>query len=143
MSDEDDPNPYAVTGLTEGHRCPHCAYEMDSEDSVICLHCGYNTITRTHHSTKKTVEQTGMDWFMHLLPGILCIVAILMLIVSDILYVLLIDAIVGQDWLTFWMAHPGIKLWVVIVSLFFMFFAGRFAVIRLIFNYRPPEKEKN
>lgn len=140
--DEDDPNPYGVTRLAEGHRCPHCAHEMETEDSVICLNCGYNTLTRTHHATKKTIEHTGMDWFLWWLPGILCILSILLLIISDILYVLLIDSIVGEDWLVSWLAHGGIKLWMIIVSLFFMFFAGRFAVLRLIFNYRPPEKEK-
>jgi hypothetical protein len=143
VDDEDNPDPYAVTSLTEGHRCPHCAYEMESEDSVICLHCGYNTLTRTHHGTKKTLEHTNMDWFLWWLPAILCILWILSMIISDILYLLLIDTLVGDsDWMTSWLAHGGIKLWMIIVSLFFMFFAGRFAVKRLIFNYRPPEKEK-
>jgi hypothetical protein len=36
----------------------------------------------------------------------------------------------------------GIKLWMVIMSLFGMFVAGRFAVKRLIFNNKVPEVEK-
>src|SRR4029077_92674 len=27
-----DSNPYDITNLEEGHRCPHCANELESED---------------------------------------------------------------------------------------------------------------
>jgi hypothetical protein len=33
-------------------------------------------------------------------------------------------------------------VWLVVVSLFIIFFCGRFAIRRLIFNYRPPENQK-
>src|SRR5437588_12293152 len=44
-ADEND-NPYGVTELDLAPRCPNCAEEMESHDAVVCLHCGYNTLTR-------------------------------------------------------------------------------------------------
>src|SRR5437870_3131869 len=49
--DEEDSNPYQLTTLEETPRCPHCAKEMESPEAVICLHCGFNTRTRTQLET--------------------------------------------------------------------------------------------
>ncbi len=132
--DDDDQDPYAVTHLDLTPRCPHCAAEMESADAFICLECGYNARTREHVATKKVHKRTGVDWTLWLAPGILCVLAILGMIGFDIWYVL-------REGDSF-MAHGGIKLWIVIMSLFAMFFAGKFAVKRLILHPVPPEIEK-
>src|SRR5690242_16474452 len=48
--EDDDPFkadavPYVMREEYLGRRCPECANAMEEEDRV-CLHCGYNTITR-------------------------------------------------------------------------------------------------
>lgn len=78
--EDDDSDGYGVQDIDLGKRCPECANEMESEEAVICLHCGYNTQTRTRYESKVLEEQTGQDKFMWLLPGILCCVGILLLI---------------------------------------------------------------
>jgi DNA-directed RNA polymerase subunit M/transcription elongation factor TFIIS len=42
--DDDDRKPFVVTETSLAPRCPHCAYEIDPPESLICLHCGYHMI---------------------------------------------------------------------------------------------------
>ncbi len=68
---EDDSKPYGVTSVDTAPRCPECASEMESEEAIICLVCGYNTRTRIRVETKAVEDVTGMMVFLWLLPGIL------------------------------------------------------------------------
>jgi hypothetical protein len=141
--DEENSNPYDVTEMSLKTRCPHCAGELD-EDQTICLECGYNTITRERYTkVLKTIEHDFWDWFLWLLPGGLCVLVVIGLIVWDVLYCVLADGWFDPNGWLWLLRHYGIKIWMVIISMFAMFYAGRFAVKRLIFNYRPPEKIKN
>lgn len=122
-------------------RCPHCAGELDSEDAVICLHCGYNLRTRQKVEIKRVVETTPGDYFSHLLPGFVALIFIFLVIGFNLYYLLkLEDAVKGGDYE--WLVYKGFKVWVVIFSLFFIFFAGKFAFRRLILNPRPEERQK-
>ncbi len=139
--DEEGPASYAVSDLKLAPRCPNCANEMESEESVICLHCGYNTQTRIQTKLKKTYDVTGFDWFLWLLPGISCVIGIILLIVWDIWFCTQIDDYVKDEWYEF-VSHGSVKLWQTIASIFMMFGMLMFAIKRLIFNYTPPEVEK-
>jgi hypothetical protein len=148
--DEEDEgsNPYGVTGMSFAPRCPFCANEMESEEAVICLHCGYNVRTRQLGKTRRVHETTGGDTFLWLLPGILCAIVVVALIVFDVVY-----WFNSADWFSYtqdwdkdpWyslFAHLGVRIWLVVMSLFFAWHAGRFAVKRLIQNPKPPEVER-
>src|SRR5207249_1834496 len=50
--EDDDGKAYGVTHEELGARCPECANAMESETAKICLHCGYNTITRQRKTTR-------------------------------------------------------------------------------------------
>jgi hypothetical protein len=141
--DEDDQNPYAVTDLETSARCPYCAGELESAEAIVCLHCGYNTRTRQRANTRITIEHTAGDWIIWLLPGFLCVFVIFSLIGFNTWFLIAIDGVINKDdWMTFWLASGFAKVWLVVVSLFIMFFCARFAIRRLIFNYRPPENQK-
>src|SRR5262245_55958990 len=74
--DEEDEGEGAY-GITEeylGARCPDCTEKM-GEGDIICLNCGYNTVTRMKPQPRKVRETTGGDVFLWLLPGILCALA--------------------------------------------------------------------
>lgn len=122
-------------------RCPHCAQEMTDEDAVICIHCGYNTVTRQRVGTKKVVETTAGEHFHWLLPGIGSVAGILALIGFDLFFCFWYPKIVNPygDWA--WLDSNGIRLWTVIISGFMMFFLGKFAFGRLILHSSPPERE--
>lgn len=143
--DEDDGNPYGLTDINLAARCPSCANEMESEDAIICLHCGYNTQTRVAVKTRKVHDTTGGDIFLWQLPGYLCVLGILAWIAIDLVYCLKInDWLDDEDsWVHATFRSGGVKLWLVITSLFFCFFMGKFAVKRLILDNKPPEVEKN
>jgi hypothetical protein len=142
--EEENSNPYGVTGTEEGYRCPECANEMESPDAIICLHCGYNTRTRERARTVRTHDNTGGDYFLWLLPGIACVLGIIALGVGDVIYCLKIDDwLEGKDeWWADLLRHFSIKLWLCIISLFAAYYMGKFAITRLIFNPHPPEIEK-
>jgi hypothetical protein len=141
--DEEDASPYDPTTIDLTPRCPECANEMESEDAIICLHCGYNTVTREKARTRKVRDVTGGDMFLWLLPGILCALAVVGLIVFDVLYCTSIESWVDPEtWYGTCLCWLGAKIWLVIVSLFAMYHAGRFAIIRLCINNTPPEIEE-
>ena len=141
--EEQGSNPYGVTEESFATRCPHCAQELESEDAVICLHCGYNTITRERISTTMTVEHTFWDWTLWLLPGILCILVILGCIGCIVFTFIWMGDIIAQNKDEWWAFAPrSFYLWVPVLNGFIIFFAGRFAIKRLIFHPRPPEKIK-
>ncbi len=138
-----DLNPYTVLDTEFAYRCPHCAAEMESEDAIICLHCGYNTQTRERHHTRELYPTTGMDYFMWLLPGVACAVAVLALIGFIVFLYVWLGEIAEANKDAWW--NFGIKasqVWGTVFSLFALFFAGKFAIKRLIFHPTPPEKIK-
>jgi hypothetical protein len=141
--EDEDANPYGITEDKLSNRCPNCANALEDDGAVVCLYCGYNTITRTQARTRKVRDVTGGDVFLWLLPGILCALVVAALITGDILYcVLLNEETVDRDQWYGIVASLGVKIWLVVVSLFFMFIAGKFAVKRLILDNKPPEVEE-
>lgn len=138
--DDGDGKPYGLTDTVLGARCPECAHDMEESD-IICLKCGYNTRTRIRAGFKKTLDITGMDVFLWLLPAILCAIVVIGLLVWDILYL-----VKGEDWFDkdgsfFFLRWGFVKLWSIIISLAVMFFGSKFAIKRLIYQPKPPEVE--
>jgi hypothetical protein len=143
-SDDEESNPYGVTELDLAPRCPHCAQEMEDEDAIICLHCGYNTRTRTLPETKRIHYTTPMEWFLWLLPGIGCFLGVVAL--GGFIYWFVWGL---QDMWDRWdekmpaSFSMGTRLWVSVMAIGGMWFLGKFAFKRLILNPKPPEKERH
>jgi len=150
VDDEDDGNPYALAKTDDGiPRCPHCVKVLESVDARICLNCGYDLVTRTHFKTKKVYEATGEEKFKWRLPGILCVIGIVVLITVSIIVMvkttgymkdgLLHDNEEGKDK---FIIHPGcFKLFNGLLTAFICFHLGRFAYKRLVVNNQPPERQ--
>jgi hypothetical protein len=139
--DEGDGKPYGVTTLDLTPRCPECAGLME-EGAVVCLECGFNTVSRVRSRTLKLHDLTDADYFLWRLPGILCCGGIMMLICFAVWWCIYINGIMkeaDQEWA----AHNGIKLWLVISCIFGIFACGKFAFKRLILHPSPPDKEKS
>lgn len=141
--DELDSNPYGVTEMDLTPRCPHCAKELDSEDAVICLHCGYNTQTRQSARTKRVLDQTFVDYLLWLGPGILCIFGIAALLGADYWFVWgLADTWKELDETSGTQSFSGgLKFWFVCMSVWGIWKQIRFAFNRLVMNPKPPEIE--
>jgi DNA-directed RNA polymerase subunit RPC12/RpoP len=140
VEDEDDGKAYDLTDTELTPRCPNCANEMDPPDAKICLTCGYDTMARVLHETRRVEDTTFFDYVLWLGPGVLCLIAVVLLIVSDYLYLTKIEEWTKDEWYEF-LSMGGFKLWWVIISLFGIYKAGMFAIKRLIFHFKPPEVE--
>jgi hypothetical protein len=142
--DDDDMAAYGVTHEYIGRRCPNCTEPVD-EEQVVCLECGYNTSTRELTRRVKINDITGGDVFWWLLPGILCVIAALILLTAWLLYVFMVtEASLGGEetwmgWLGF--GGKGAKIYTGLVALFIIYKCTRFAIKRLIQNNKPPEVE--
>ena len=134
-------------------RCPHCAQELDPPDARVCLHCGFNSLTRVKAVTKRVWAPDAADWIMHLLPGIICLSIAIGIITFDI-----IAAVNMRDWLSGSILEsddkdasgrkkmyvpPGAFIFAIAVfSLPVVIPCVTFAWKRLAINYRPVENVK-
>jgi hypothetical protein len=133
---------YDVTNLDLAARCPNCANPLESENAVVCLYCGYNTMTRTWGKTRKVVEFATEDWIKHLMPGFLALAFIILNIIGLLYLCLVVPYTVDKDsWMAFLNSEP-IRLWSTIINLGLLWAAGFFCYQRFILNPSPPEKEK-
>lgn len=155
--DEDDPNaqkPMEVIHEDDEARCPHCAQPLDPPTAVVCIHCGYNNMTRVKADMKKVWAPEFADWASHLGPGIIAALIFIGLIVLDIMCWMKMeswlegsdlqdekpDPVTGQK---MFLVRPGaFSTLITAISLIIMLPAFRFAWRRLAIDYRPEEKLK-
>jgi len=143
--DEDDGKPYEVTSVDMAPRCPECANELESEEDVICLHCGFNLRTRVRAQTRVVKDVSGGALFMWLLPGILSALVFftgLGLVILRVVTWLMWDPASDPDkpsrmWIN---CVNCCALWWCIFWIWIMWKSGRFAIKRLIFQNQPPEE---
>jgi DNA-directed RNA polymerase subunit M/transcription elongation factor TFIIS len=136
--EDDGKNPYGLTEITLSNRCPQCAALMESDDSIICLNCGYNTQLRHRMTTISTYAHTPLDWTIWLGPGILCALASLTGIGTICFLWLVLPGLAAGAW---W-GHLSIQIYGSALAAGIAWIAGKFAYKRLVKQPRPPEKFK-
>lgn len=138
--EDDDGNPYDVTTLDLTPRCPHCAAELDGDDAIVCINCGYNTVTREKRNTVKTIRYTFLDWLFWLGPPLVCFFALFPIGYGIYWLWQILEADIGED-------HRDARLWmriwgsVIAAAVFWTLFV--FAFRRLVLHPKPPMKIKN
>ena len=142
--DEDDGKAYGVTHEYLGRRCPNCTEPVE-ESQVVCIECGYNSSTRERARKIKVADTTGGDVFWWLLPGILCVIAVVILLTVYLLFVFLVSEASFSDngsepWYDF-LGGKAIKIYTGLMALFIIYKCTRFAIKRLIQDNKPPEHE--
>lgn len=132
---------YGVIKEKDNPRCPHCAHDME-EGEIVCLNCGYNTLTRERLPQRILEPVTGMDYFWWLLPGI---AAFLFMLVNILFAQSIFTRVPEFEFLEWMYFHPlenkAIPVYMAIFFAFDIFGLGYFCVRRLILNPHPPEKE--
>ena len=150
--DENAPKHYTVEQDESNlPRCPFCANEMESPDALICLNCGYNTRTRTRPEVKAVYAPTGGEWTLHLLPGILCVLTMIGLLVWYIIFWMNIEGWMEGSWFE---DEPGppktyiaglspgfCRLYLALITAALYVPLVRFSWKRLVKNYRPTERK--
>jgi hypothetical protein len=140
--DDGEGGAYGMRDEYLGARCPECAEKMEDGD-VICLTCGYNTVTRLKAQRRRVKEQTGGDYFWWLLPGILCALATVFLLLwmaGNLIYRATRKDLAEMDKL-YVNAMDCCLLWFTIGQIYLIYKSTRFAIRRLILNPHPPEVE--
>lgn len=159
VDDDDDdsakPNPMGVIVEEDVARCPFCAKELDPPDAKVCLHCGFNNVTRTRADTKKVWAPDANDWMNHLGPGVIALIICITLIVIDILCLVNM-----RDWMTgsflesetpdptdpnrkAMHVKPGAFITLIwAATIMPILGTGRFAIKRLVIDNQPMEKVK-
>jgi hypothetical protein len=158
--DESDGKPPKALGtVDEGEdvaRCPHCAKELEPPTAIICIHCGFNNVTRTKAESKKVWAPDANDWMSHLAPGLGALAIFIALIVLNIVCIMKME-----DWMTDgaldflkseekgldgkikFAVKPGAFMTFVLAGTIIpMIKTARFAFKRLAIEYQPTEQVK-
>lgn len=147
---DNDNKPMAVIKEDETPRCPHCAQVLVPPDAIVCIHCGFNNRTRTKAETKKVYEPDASEWFAHLAPGVLAVVALVTLLVLDVACLMnmrywMEDGLLQMDEEGFdgrkkFYVAPGCFITVAFLATIMVGVSlVRFAYRRLFKEYMPPE----
>jgi hypothetical protein len=153
--EDDDEGPVNITVVEESDtaRCPHCAKELDPPDAVVCIHCGFNNVTRAKAETKKVWAPSFEDWAQHLAPGITALSICIGLIVFNVNCILNMREWLAGSFLEmdekdaagrqrYYIAPGAFIFFFLIISIPAFIPAAKFAYKRLVKEYRPPEKAK-
>lgn len=133
---------YGVEAVDTQARCPNCAKPMSSESAVICLYCGYNTLTREHGKTKKLIAHTPLEHFLYLLPALSAAFVFLLIVLFILFFNLVLpDMVVGSPKAE-WLAHESIRMWSAMGLLALLWGLGMYAFNTLALKPRPPDVEK-
>ena len=134
---------YEVITEKDKPRCPHCAHDMD-EGEIVCLNCGYNTMTRERLPAQVLEPVTGSDYFMWLLPGIICaVLALFSLFMLQSIFTRF-PYLEFLDWMYFdRLENKAIPSYMAIFFIMDIWGLSYFAVKRLILNPHPPDVVKH
>ena len=136
--EDEDSTGYQLGEFDLRARCPNCANLMESEDAVVCLFCGYNTLTRTWGSTVKTMGITAGQHFVYLLPGIVFLLLLITFLVGLLFFCLELPPLVLGTWASFF-DHESMRMWIIGLALAFMWAFGLLTVRRLVLHPKPKE----
>ncbi len=131
---------YGVDVEKEKIRCPFCAHELENDDDVLCMNCGYNLQTRDRLQSQVLEPISGQDYFLWHLPAGLCCLAIIGLIV----FLIMVwggEPSFGDnfDWLQ---DKEWARIYTTVICLALMWPAGYYAFKRFVLNPHPPAREK-
>ncbi len=135
---EEGEDPYAVTHLDLAPRCPNCAHEMPSATAVVCLNCGYNTLTREWGKTEKTIGISFGRHMAYLLPGFLALFGLIAWGVLQLCFIILWPHWVAGTWMDF-SDHESLRMWSTTVGMGLVFALGRYCYIRFMVKPLPEE----
>ncbi len=138
---DNDPNPYGVKSQDLTPRCPECAKEMESATAIICLYCGYNTLTRERGGTRKFKGLTLGKHLSYLGPAIGAAAFVFFGIVFLIYFTVVSPFHVNGVFLLNLTDHESIRMWTTVVSLGIMWGSGVFCFQKFIEKPKPDEEE--
>ncbi|MSU78149.1 MAG: hypothetical protein EXS16_08640 [Gemmataceae bacterium] len=138
---DNDPDPYGVKSQDLTPRCPDCAGELESATSIICLYCGYNSLTRERGQTKKVKSITASKQLAYLGPAIGAAAFVFSGIVFLIYFAVVSPYHVDGVPILNYTDHESIRMWFTVISLGILWGAGVFCFKKFIEKPNPDEEE--
>ncbi len=132
-------NPYGVKNVELVPRCLNCTHEMGTHD-IICLSCGYNTLTRQWGKTEKTYGNTTGRHLLYLLPAIGAAAFIVFAILFLIFYGTVAPYLLDGTFL-WWLDSEAMRMWCAVIVLGWIFGGGAFCMKKFIEKPKPDEIE--
>lgn len=133
-----DPNPYGVKTVDLVPRCPNCTQEMGEHD-IICLACGYNTLTRQWGKTEKTIGVTQSRQFIYLLAPVGSVIFVFCSFIGLLVFYIVIPSLVVDSKWFGWLDSEATRMWTTLPFLFIMWMAGMFCFHKFIEKPKPDE----
>jgi hypothetical protein len=134
---DDNPDPYGVKTVEIVPRCPNCTKEMGEHD-IICLACGYNTMTREWGKTEKTLGITFERQFFYLLPAIGAASFVFFSIIFLFYFFVASPYDVDKTMFEFTDSEP-IRMWSALIFLSWLWGAGMFCFKKFVEKPLPDE----
>jgi Zn finger protein HypA/HybF involved in hydrogenase expression len=132
---------YGIENIDTARRCPNCAELMANDTAIICIHCGYNTLTRTYGKTKRVYGYTTAEVFRHLAPAL----AFSAIFVVLVLIVLWYNTVV-PPWFngtrSDWVVHESLRMWSAMIVVAGLWWFGFQSFKTFVLHPLPEEVEK-
>ena len=135
---------YGIVLESETAKCPNCAKELIGTKAIICVHCGFNSRTRTWNRTKKIVERTPVDYMWWHLPAIASSIVVLISIVMLVVYFWKVPGWADanpNDTLPWLLNTLFVRIYMTIMVLYIAWSLGFYAIKRFVYFPHPPEEE--
>jgi hypothetical protein len=133
----DDNAAYNVHHIEMVPRCPNCTTEMGPHD-IICLACGYNTLTREWGKTEKVIGLTFGRHLKYLAPALGAATFILVSVVG-LLYFATVLPYDVHDTMFSPVNSEAIRMWGSVLFLFWLFGGGTYCIKYFIEKPKPDE----
>jgi len=143
--DDEEGGAYGAVVEEEVPRCPNCVQELESEDQVICLNCGFNNRTRTLNRVKRIQHKGFVDYLKWYAYPIFCTIMIITTASLLVLYYVRYRSWAidnrAEDTVAWLLANQVSQIYIWVAALTVFWKCGKPAVMRFIVNPHPPEEE--
>ena len=133
-----DENPYDVKHVDLVPRCPNCTQEMGNHE-IICLACGYNTLTRQWGKTEKTFGITFKRHITYLAPALGSAAFVFFAILFVLYYTIVSPYHVADVMVVSLSDHESMRMWITLIMLGIIWAAGIFCFKKFIEKPKPDE----
>jgi Zn finger protein HypA/HybF involved in hydrogenase expression len=136
-----DDSGYGIEEVETKARCPNCAELMVDPTAIICIHCGYNTLTRTYGKTRRVYAATTSEIMEHLMPAILFSGIFVALVLVVLWYNTVVPPMYNGTRFD-WVVHESLRMWSAMIVVGLLWWFGFYAFKTFALHPLPEEVEK-
>lgn len=108
------------------------------EHEIICLACGYNTMTRQWGKTEKTIGVTAKRQILYMLPPLGSAVFTVCAIIALLFFYIVFPDWVIDSWASF-LDSEAVRMWTTLIFVGIFWMAGMYCFHKFIEKPKPDE----